>query len=91
MSNPELNILVHDYLELDTEIKQKQILADDIKNKIKEELEARNVEELAVGEHIVRYRNVMSTTFNLVAFKHQFENLYALFLKQIPSKKFSIS
>jgi len=91
MSIPELNILVHDYLQLDSEIKQKTIEANNIKEKLKSELEARNVEELAVGEHIVRYRNVVSSTFNLSAFKDQFENLYTLFIKQIPSKKFSIS
>ena len=91
MSYDELNILVHDFLELDTEIKQQQILADNIKNKIKEEMEARNVEELAVGENIVRYKDVLTSVFDKSKFKAKYEELYAMFLKQIPSKKFSIS
>lgn len=91
MSYDELNILVHDFLELDTEIKQQQILADNIKNKIKEEMEARNVEELSVGEHIVRYKDVLTSVFDKSKFKAKYEELYAMFLKQIPSKKFSIS
>ena len=91
MSENELNILVHDFLELDNEIKQQQLLADTLKNKIKEEMENRNVDELAVGEHIVRYRDVMTSVFDKVAFKREHEFLYKTFLKQIQSKKFSIS
>ncbi len=91
MSIPELNILVHDFLELDAEIKQQQLVAEGLKNKIKEELEARNVEELAVGEHIVRYKDVLTSVFDKSKFKAKYEELYAMFLKQIPSKKFSIS
>ena len=91
MSIPELNILVHDFLELDAEIKQQQLVAEGLKNKIKEELEARNVDELAVGEHIVRYKDVLTSVFDKSKFKAKYEELYAMFLKQIPSKKFSIS
>lgn len=91
MSIPELNILVHDFLELDAEIKQQQLVAEGLKNKIKEELEARNIEELAVGEHIVRYKDVLTSVFDKSKFKAKYEELYAMFLKQIPSKKFSIS
>lgn len=91
MSIPELNILVHDFLELDAEIKQQQLVAENLKNRIKEEMEARNAEELAVGEHIVRYKDVLTSVFDKSKFKAKYEELYAMFLKQIPSKKFSIS
>ena len=91
MSYDELIILVHDFLELEAEIKQQQILSENIKNKIKEEMENRNVEELEVGEHIVRYRDVLTSIFDKVAFKKKYEELYTSFLKQIQSKKFSIS
>ena len=91
MSIPELNILVHDFLELDAEIRQQQLLAENLKNQIKEEMEARGVDELAVGEHIVRYKDVLTSVFNKTAFKAKYEELYAMFLKQIQSKKFSIS
>ena len=91
MSIPELNILVHDFLELDAEIKQQQLVAESLKNRIKEEMEARNVEELAVGEHIVRYKDVLTSVFDKSKFKAKYEELYTMFLKQIPSKKFSIS
>ena len=91
MSIPELNILVHDFLELDAEIRQQQLVAENLKNQIKEEMEARGVDELAVGEHIVRYKDVLTSVFNKTAFKAKYEELYAMFLKQIQSKKFSIS
>ena len=91
MSYDELNTLVHDFIELDSEIKQQQILAESLKNQIKEEMEARGVDELTVGEHIVRYKDVLTSVFNKTAFKAKYEELYTMFLKQIPSKKFSIS
>lgn len=91
MSHDELNNLVHNYLELDADIKQQQLVLEDIRNKIKEEMEARNVEELPVGEHIVRYRDILTSVFDKVAFKREHEFLYKTFLKQIQSKKFSIS
>ena len=91
MSQQELLSLVHNYLELDAEIKQQQLVLDDIRNQIKEEMEARDVEELPVGEHIVRYRDVLTSVFDRVAFKRKYEELYTSFLKQIQSKKFSIS
>ncbi len=91
MSIPELNILVHDFLELDAEIRQQQLVAENLKNQIKEEMEARGVDEIAVGEHIVRYKDVLTSVFNKTAFKAKYEELYAMFLKQIQSKKFSIS
>lgn len=90
MSYDELNVLIHDYIELDTEIKRQQLLAEDIKNQIKQEMEARNVEELVVGSHVVRYRDVLTSVFDKVLFKKKYEELYSAFLKQIPSKKFSI-
>ena len=87
----ELGNMVRDYLELDGEIKQRQVIAEQLKDAIKKEMDEREVEELAVDEHIVRYRDVLTSIFDKTAFKKKYEELYGLYLRQVPSKKFSIS
>jgi predicted phage-related endonuclease len=86
-----LNTMVRDYLDIESEIKSKQVVLDGIKDQIKEELEERGVEELSVGSSIVRYRNVLTSIFDKTAFKKKYEELYTLYLRQVQSKKFSIS
>ena len=87
----ELSNLVRDYLEIDGEIKQKQIIAEGLKNEIKQEMDLRNVDSLQVDEHIVRYRDVLISLFDKTNFKRKYSELYALYIKQVPAKKFSIS
>ena len=87
----ELSNLVRKYLEIDGEIKARQVIADQYKEAIKKELTLREVEELEVDEHIVRYKDVLSSIFDKTSFKKDHELLYTLYLKQVPSKKFSIA
>ena len=49
------------------------------------------VAQKEVDEHIVRYRDVLISLFDKTSFKRKYSELYALYLKQVPSKKFSIS
>ena len=91
MSNDKLSSLVKDYLEVDAEIKAQQLVADELRNQIKEEMTERGVEELEVDSHIVRYRDVLTSVFDKTRFKAKYEELYALFLRQVSAKKFSIS
>ena len=90
MSNDKMSSLVKEYLELDAEIKAQQLVAEEIKDQIKSEMTERGVEELEVDSHIVRYRDVLTSVFDKTRFKAKYEDLYALFLKQVQSKKFSI-
>ena len=87
----QLSNLVRNYLEIDSEIKARQVILESIKNSIKKEMDLRNVDELEVDEHIVRYKDVLISSFNTSAFKAKYELLYTSFLKQIQCKKFSIA
>lgn len=91
MTNYELSKNVRDYLELDSEIKARQLVAESIKDSIKKEMDDRGVSELEVDEHIVRYRDVLTSVFDKTAFKKKYEELYSLYLKQVQSKKFAIN
>lgn len=65
--------------------------ADTIRNTIKAEMEAREVEELIAGQYIVRYTAVLSNRFNSTAFKKVMPEIYKAYTKQVSSRRFSIS
>ena len=65
--------------------------ADAIRDEIKSELLARDVEELDVGNYIVRWTSVLSNRFDSTAFKKAYGELYKAFTKQSASRRFTIS
>ena len=65
--------------------------ADGIRNAIKAEMEAREVEELIAGQYIVRYTSVLSNRFDSTAFKKVMPEIYKAYTKQVSSRRFTIS
>ena len=65
--------------------------ADSIRNAIKAEMEAREVEELIAGQYIVRYTSVLSNRFDSTAFKKVMPEIYKAYTKQVSSRRFTIS
>ena len=65
--------------------------ADTIRNSIKSEMEAREVEELIAGQYIIRWTSVLSNRFDATAFKKVMPELYKAYTKQTASRRFSIS
>ena len=64
---------------------------DTIRNSIKAEMEARDVEELIAGQYIIRWTSVLSNRFDSTAFKKVMPEIYKAYTKQISSRRFSIS
>lgn len=58
---------------------------------IKEEMEARETEELNLGNVIIRFTSVLTNRFDTTAFKKLHSDLYNSFLKQVASRRFSIA
>lgn len=58
---------------------------------IKEEMEARETETLDLGNVIIRFTSVLSSRFDTKAFKKDFADVYAMFTKQVASRRFSIA
>ena len=65
--------------------------ADSIRNSIKDEMEAREVEELIAGQYIVRYTSVLSQRFDSTVFKKVMPEIYKAYTKQVSSRRFTIS
>lgn len=65
--------------------------AEAIRNSIKAEMEAREVEELIAGQYIIRYTSVLSQRFDSTAFKKVMPEIYKAYTKQVSSRRFTIS
>lgn len=65
--------------------------ADAIRNAIKAEMDARELEELIAGQYIIRYTSVLSQRFDSTAFKRVCPELYKAYTKQVSSRRFTIS
>ena len=65
--------------------------ADSIRNSIKAEMEAREVEELIAGQYIIRWTSVLSNRFDTTGFKKMYADLYKEYTKQSASRRFTIS
>ena len=80
--------LLNKYEAMMEEIKAE---ADAVRNSIKAEMEAREVEELIAGQYIVRWTSVLSNRFDSTAFKKVLPDLYKAYTKQTASRRFTIS
>ena len=65
--------------------------ADRVRDSIKAEMEARQVEELVAGQYIIRWATVLSNRFDSTAFKKVLPDLYKAYTKQVSSRRFTIS
>lgn len=65
--------------------------ADAIRNEIKAEMDARELEEIIAGQYIIRYTSVLSNRFDSTAFKRVMPEIYKAYTKQVSSRRFSIS
>lgn len=81
--------LLNEYEAMLEELKAE---ADEIRNDLKAEMEARDVEEMEVDQYIIRFRSVLTTRFDTKRFKEAMgEDVYNAFTKQVASKRFSIA
>jgi predicted phage-related endonuclease len=78
--------------EYEAMIEEMRAEADEIKSDIKAEMDARETEELQLGQFIVRFTNVVSSRFDTKKFKEKFgADVYKAFTKEVKSRRFSIA
>lgn len=80
--------LLNHYDAMITSLKEQ---ADEIRNSLKSEMVAQNVDTMVVGEYIIRYTDVLSNRFDSTAFKKVMPEVYKSFVKQVASRRFTIS
>ncbi len=91
MSKIELLAKIELLNKYEAMVEEMKAQADTIRNEIKAEMEAREVEELIAGQYIIRYTAVLSNRFDTTAFKKVMPEIYKAYTKQVSSRRFTIS
>ena len=91
MSKYELLAKVELLNKYDAMMEELRAEADSVRNSIKAEMEAREVEELVAGQYIIRWTSVLSNRFDSTAFKKVLPELYKAYTKQVASRRFTIT
>ena len=91
MSTFEITERIKALKEWEAVIAEAQAEAEAIKDSIKAEMSARQVEELEADTFIVRWTSVLSNRFDTTAFKREHNDLYKRYTKQSTSRRFTIS
>ena len=92
MTQIALTHRIEELNELEEMIETLKAEAESIKDVIKNEMTEQNLEEMIVGDYIVRWVDVLSSRFDTKRFKQTMgEDVYKAFTKEVASKRFSIS
>lgn len=78
--------------ELEASIEEMKNELEGVKDSIKSEMTQNGVEQMAVGDYIIRYCDVLSSRFDTKRFKEEIgEDVYKYYTKEVMSKRFSIA
>lgn len=76
---------------IEEQITDLQAEADAIKDLIKEELTANEIDEIFIDDYKITYRAVISNRFDSTGFKKSYGDLYKQFTKQTSYKRLTIN
>ena len=91
MSSVEMVRKIEILREWESIMEEAKEQAEAIRDEIKQEMLARDVEELEAGAYIIRWTSILSSRFDSTAFKKAYGELYKAFTKQSASRRFTIS
>lgn len=91
MGQTELAAKVRELKELRQLAEELAAQITGIEDEIKEEMRAREVDELTVDVFKIRWTKVVSTHFDTKAFKTRYGEIYAQFARQIETRRFSVA
>ena len=91
MSTIEITSKIEALKELEALIEEAKAEAESLRDDIKQEMMARETEEMEVGQYIIRWTSVLSQRFDTTSFKKVMPDLYKDYIKQVASKRFTIA
>ena len=91
MSTNELTTKIEALQEWERLMEEAKAEAEALRNEIKQEMLNRDTDELEAGQYIVRWTSVLSQRFDTTAFKKVMPEVYKAYIKQVSSRRFSIS
>lgn len=91
MTKTEIITKIEALNEWEALMTEAQAEAEAIRDSLKAEMLDQNTEELEAGQYIIRWTSVTSNRFDSANFKKALPEVYKAYLKQVSSKRFSIS
>ena len=91
MSANEITTKIESLRELEELIEEAKAEAETLRDEIKAEMLNRNIEEMTVGQYIIRWTAILSNRFDTTGFKRAYGDLYKAYTKQTASRRFTIS
>lgn len=91
MSTSELNKLAQELKELEVMADELDAEIENIKDKIKAEMDSRNVQEVNAGMFKIKYQLITSERFDSKRFREENEELYKSYQKKVITKRFTIN
>ena len=91
MKNQTVRQIANELQELYAQQDELKALIAERESIIKQDMIDREVQELNLGNMVIRFTEVISNRFNTTEFKKLHLNLYNAFLKEVTSKRFSIA
>ena len=91
MDNKELIKKIEALNEWEAILEEAKAEVEAIRDEIKADMASKELEELDLGQYIVRWTPVLSNRFDTTAFKKAYGELYKAYTKQVASRRFSIA
>lgn len=91
MSEKNLVNIIESLREWESLQEEAAAMVESLKDQIKAEMAARNVEELEAGQYVARFTTVLSNRFDTTTFKKEHGEMYKQYTKQSTSRRFSIA
>ena len=91
MANNEILATIEQYKQWKELAEEANKQMKEYEGMLKELLEESGAETLESGQYILRWTEILSNRFDTTAFKKENPEIYKLYLKQIPSKRFTLS
>ena len=91
MDNKELIKKIEALNEWEAILEEAKNEVEAIRDEIKADMTEKDLEELDLGQYIVRWTPVLSNRFDTTAFKKVYGDLYKAYTKQVASRRFSIA
>lgn len=78
-------------MELEEQMKSLQQQADKLKEEIKADMEAKKQVEMKVGNHVVRFKTVLTNRLDSKSLQSSLPDVYKQFVKQTESRRFTVA
>lgn len=91
MTKAEIITKIEALNEWEALMTEAQAEAEAIRDSLKAEMLDQDTEELEAGQYIIRWTSVTTNRFDSATFKKVLPEVYKSYLKQVSSKRFSIS